>query len=149
MRKLIISAVILILFTITTKAQILTPVRWSYAAKKISKDEAMIFIKATIDDGWHVYSQFVKDGGPVKTTITFPASTSYSLIGSTVEPKPVTRYEKVFSMDVSFFEHEVVFQQKIKLKTGQANVTGTLEYMTCNDKQCLPPEDLQFSVPVK
>jgi hypothetical protein len=146
MKKFITSAVILLLFTVTTKAQILTPVHWSYGAKKLNKDEAVIFIKATIDDGWHVYSQFVKDGGPVKTTITFSASPAYTLIGKTIEPTPITRNEKVFSMNVSFFEHEVIFQQKVKLKAGKAMVKGTLEYMTCNDHQCLPPDDIDFSV---
>ena len=149
MKKFITLAAMLLLFTVTSRAQILTPVHWSYGAKKISKDEAVIFIKATIDDGWHVYSQYVKDGGPVKTTITFPASVAYSLIGKTIEPTPITRNEKVFSMDVSFFEHEVIFQQKIKLKAGATTVKGTLEYMTCNDHQCLPPDDIDFSVAVK
>jgi len=149
MKKLIIATVILFMFTLTTKAQVLTPVHWSYGAKKLNKDEAVVFIKATIDDGWHVYSQTVKDGGPVKTTITFPASPAYTLIGKTIEPTPITRNEKVFNMDVSFFEHEVIFQQKIKLKAGQAIVKGTLEYMTCNDHQCLPPDDVEFSVAVK
>jgi DsbC/DsbD-like thiol-disulfide interchange protein len=149
MKKLIIATVILFMFTLTTKAQVLTPVHWSYGAKKLNKDEAVVFIKATIDDGWHVYSQTVKEGGPIKTTITFPVSAAYTLIGKTIEPTPITRNEKVFSMDVSFFEHEVIFQQKIKLKAGQATVKGTLEYMTCNDHQCLPPEDVEFSVVVK
>ena len=149
MKKLIIATVILFMFILTTKAQVLTPVHWSYGAKKLNKDEAVVFIKATIDDGWHVYSQTVKDGGPVKTTITFPASPAYTLIGKTIEPTPITRNEKVFNMDVSFFEHEVIFQQKIKLKAGQAIVKGTLEYMTCNDHQCLPPDDIDFSIPVK
>jgi DsbC/DsbD-like thiol-disulfide interchange protein len=149
MKKLITLTVMLFLFTVATKAQVLTPVHWSYGAKKLSNNEAVVFIKATIDDGWHIYSQNVKDGGPVKTTITFPTSPSYTLIGKTIEPTPITRNEKVFNMDVSFFEHEVIFQQKIKLKAGQATVKGTLEYMTCNDHQCLPPEDLEFNVAVK
>jgi hypothetical protein len=148
MKKILIITAIL-LSGISLKAQILTPVHWSYAAKKINKNEAVVFMKATIDEGWHVYSQTVKEGGPVKTTFTFPASQAYTLIGKTTEPAPITKYEKAFSMDVSFFEHEAVFQQKVKLKTGQATVKGTLEYMTCNDRQCLPPEDLEFSIPVK
>jgi len=106
-------------------------------------------MKATIDDGWHLYSQTVKDGGPIKTAFTFPASKEYALVGKTIEPTPITRYEKAFSMNVSFFEHSVIFQQKIKLKAGQATVKGTLEYMTCNDEKCLPPEDLEFTVAVK
>ena len=135
--------------TVILKAQILTPVHWSYAAKRIGKNEAVVFMKATIDEGWHLYSQTVKEGGPVKTTFTFPLSKAYILVGKTAEPMPITRYEKVFSMDVSFFEREVIFQQKVKLKTGQITVKGTVEYMTCNDRQCLPPEDLAFSVAIK
>ena len=149
MKKFITTALVLSFIALTTRAQILTPVHWSYGAKKLNKNEAVIFIKATIDDGWHVYSQYVKDGGPIKTTFTFPASPEYTLVGKTIEPTPITRNEKVFKMDVSFFEKEVVFQQKIKLKAGQATVKGTLEYMTCNDHQCLPPDDIDFSIPVK
>ena len=52
-------------------------------------------------------------------------------------------------MNVSYFENSVVFQQKIKLKKAATTVKGKLEYMTCNDQKCLPPEDLDFSVDVK
>ncbi|WP_179412385.1 protein-disulfide reductase DsbD domain-containing protein [Mucilaginibacter sp. E4BP6] len=131
------------------KAQILTPVHWSYGAKRISKTEAVLFMKAIIDNGWHIYSQTVKDGGPIKTAFTFTPARGYSLIGNTAEPKPVTHFEKVFGMDVSYFENSVIFQQKIKLNADQVTVKGQLEYMTCNDKQCLPPEDLDFEVVVK
>jgi hypothetical protein len=150
MKKILFFALFLTTLTfLQSKAQILTPVHWSYGSKKISPTEAVVFLKATIDDGWHMYSQTVKDGGPVKTTITFTPSKDYSTIGTTVEPKPITRMEKVFSMEVGFFESSVVFQQKIKLKASQTIVKGTLEYMTCNDHQCLPPEDIEFSIPVK
>ena len=139
----------MLLFNLTTRAQILTPVHWSYAAKKISPTEAMVFLKAAIDDGWHVYSQTVKDGGPVKTTISFNPSKDYQTIGKTAEPKPTTRMEKVFGMEVGFFENSVIFQQKVMLKVKQTTVTGKLEYMTCNDEKCLPPEDIAFSILVK
>ncbi|MDB4925995.1 protein-disulfide reductase DsbD domain-containing protein [Mucilaginibacter sp.] len=149
MKKLLTALLLFIVFAIQGKAQILAPVTWSYAAKKTSTTEAVIFIKATIDDGWHVYSQFVKEGGPVKTTITFAPSKTYALIGSTIEPKPISRMEKVFNMEVGFFEHSVIFQQKIKLSAKQTIVKGKLEYMTCNDEKCLPPDDIDFSIPVK
>ena len=130
-------------------AQILKPVTWSYASKKTSPTEAVIFFKATIGEGWHLYSQHVKEGGPIKTSFHFPASKDYTLNGPTAEPKPITRVEPVFNMDVSFFENSVVFQQKIKLKKGQVIFKGSLEFMTCNDQQCLPPETKEFSIPVK
>jgi hypothetical protein len=141
--------IVLVLFAIQSQAQILQPVRWSYAAKKTSATEAVVFIKATIDEGWHVYSQFVKDGGPVKTTIDFTPSKAFTLVGKTIEPQPITRMEKVFGMEVGFFEKSVIFQQKIRLKAKQTTVSGKLEYMTCNDQKCLPPDDIEFSIPVK
>jgi hypothetical protein len=135
--------------TITAKSQILKKVTWSYAAKKTSKTEATVYFKATIDEGWHVYSQTVKEGGPIKTTFTFPASKEYTLVGKTIEPKPITKYEETFSMNVSYFEKSVVFSQKVKLTGAKAVVKGTIEFMTCDDKQCLPPEEVSFSIPVK
>jgi hypothetical protein len=149
MKKLVFACVITLLCAVKTQAQIVQPVTWSYASKKISPNEAVVFIKATIDDGWHIYSQFVKDGGPVKTTVTFKPSRSFTLTGKTIEPKPITKMEKVFNMEVGYFEKSVVFQQRIKLKSGQATVSGNLEYMTCNDQKCLPPADVAFSIPVK
>jgi DsbC/DsbD-like thiol-disulfide interchange protein len=147
--KTVIIASIMLLMMSAIKAQILTPVKWSYAAKRTGKNEAVVFLKATIDEGWHIYSQTVKDGGPVKTSFTFSPSTFHALVGNTIEPTPITRNEKVFNMDVSYFEKSVIFQQKISLKANQTIVKGALEYMTCNDKQCLPPEDIEFSIAVK
>jgi DsbC/DsbD-like thiol-disulfide interchange protein len=148
MKKLLI-LIVLMIAGISTYAQIETPVKWSYAAKKISSTEAVVFLRATIQDGWHIYSLDVKDGGPIKTSFTFDPSKEYSPEGKTTEPTPVTRYEKAFSMNVSFFEKTVTFQQKIKLKSANVSVVkGKLEYMTCNDQKCLPPEDLDFSIPL-
>lgn len=149
MKKFLLAAAVLLGAT-QAKAQILTPVHWSYAAKKTSATEAVVLIKATIDPGWHVYSQNVKDGGPVKTTFTFAPSKAYALVGKTQEPAPITRQEKVFNMEVSYFANSVIFQQKVKLAgPGPVTVKGSFEYMTCNDEKCLPPDEVTFAVPVK
>ncbi len=148
MKKLILTLVAVV-FSFATYAQIEKPVTWSYAAKKTSATEAVVYLKATIKDGWHLYSQFVKEGGPVKTTITFDKSSAYSLTGKTIEPKPITKHEDTFNMNVSYFEKSVVFQQKVKLKGKTATVKGKLEFMVCDDHQCLPPDEVAFSVMVK
>lgn len=148
--KKITLALSLVLFTIVGAfAQIEKPVTWSYAAKKISKTEAVVYLKASIDNSWHIYSQNVKSGGPVKTTFTFSPSKDFSLVGKTTEPKAIVKYEDTFKMNVSYFEGQVVFQQKIKLNKGVTAVKGKVEYMTCNDRKCLPPEEVEFSIPVK
>ena len=129
-------------------AQIEKPVTWSYAAKKVGKTEAVLYLKATIEDRWHIYSQNVKDGGPVKTTFTFSPSKDFSLIGKTAEPKAIVKFEDTFKMNVAYFEKSVIFQQKVKLNKGTTTVKGKVEYMVCNDRQCLPPEEVEFSIPV-
>ncbi|MDB5125977.1 protein-disulfide reductase DsbD domain-containing protein [Mucilaginibacter sp.] len=147
--KKILLVITALMITFGAKAQVESHVRWSYAAKKISATEAVVLIKATIDQGWHIYSQNVADGGPVKTSFTFTPSKEYALVGKTAEPKPISKYEKVFSMNVGYFENSVVFQQKVKLKsTKAAAVKGKLEFMTCNDQKCLPPDEVEFSIPL-
>lgn len=130
-------------------AQLEDPVTWSYVAKKTSPTEATVFIKASLEENWHIYSQTVKPGGPSKTIFTFAKSKDYTLVGGTVEPKPISKFEKVFNMNVPYFADEVVFQQKVKLNKGATTVKGKVEFMVCNDSKCLPPNEIEFSVPIK
>jgi DsbC/DsbD-like thiol-disulfide interchange protein len=147
MMKRILLLLTVLMISAGAYAQIETPVKWSYAAKKLNDSEAVIFLRATIQDGWHIYSQNLKEGGPIKTSFKFTPSKEYALIGTTSEPAPVTKYEDAFKMNVSYFEKSVTFQQKIRLKSSNVTaVKGQLEYMTCNDKKCLPPEDVDFTV---
>ena len=149
MKKTIILIACSFLLSMSAHSQILKPITWSYAAKKTSPTEAVVYIKASLEKGWHLYSQKVGEGGPVATSFHFPASKSYDIVGRTIEPKPIKKFEPVFLMEVSHFETSAVFQQKIKLKSKKAIVAGTVKFMVCNDKQCLPPTEVSFSVPVK
>ncbi len=70
-------------------------------------------------------------------------------MGKTIEPKAIAKFDKQFKMNIGFFENEVIFQQKVKLKSaGATNVKGKLEFMVCNDKKCLPPTEVEFVAPV-
>lgn len=147
--KKILAVTIALLISVGAFAQIENPVKWAYAAKRTSAADATLFVKATIQNGWHIYSQYVKEGGPIKTSFTFTPSKDYAAVGKTTEPKAVSKFDKQFAMNIGFFEKEVVFQQKIKVKTpGVTQVKGQLEFMVCNDKKCLPPETVDFVVPV-
>lgn len=147
MKKLLILAFITFLGT-AAFAQIEKPVKWQYAAKKINDKEAVILLKATVDKGWHIYSQKVTGDGPVPTSFTFTPSKEYTLVGKPAEPKGVTKFEKAFGINVTYLENTVIFQQKIKLNAPKTTVKGKLEYMVCNDFKCLPPDEVEFSVPV-
>lgn len=137
-----------LLFTLSASSQLINPIKWSYAAKRTSATSATIFIKATMEEGWHIYSQKATEGGPVKTTFTFAPGQMFQLEGHVAEPTPVTKFEKAFDMNVSYFEKEVIFQQKVKLNSGKTTIKGAVEYMVCSDRQCLPPQTAEFSIPV-
>lgn len=132
---------------IGVKAQLKKPVNWSYTANRISSTEAVIFLKATIDNGWHIYSAYQTGDGPIKTSFKFTPSKDYSLCGKIMETKPIKKYEEAFEIDIFYHERVVVFQQRIKLK-GTTVVKGKVSFMACTNEQCLPPEDVGFSIPV-
>ncbi|MGY4538901.1 DsbC/DsbD-like thiol-disulfide interchange protein [Mucilaginibacter sp. UYNi724] len=145
MKKAVL-AIVMFLYAIGAKAQMQNPVKWAYAAKRISATEAVVLLRATIDKGWHIYSQ--KSSAALKTSFVFNPSKEYTLVGKTMEPKAIVKFEPAIKASLSYFENSVVFQQKIKLRSANAKtVTGKLEYMACKT-QCLPPEEVEFTIPI-
>lgn len=146
MKRLII---FLLFISLSARAQIFDPVSWSYSSKKVSESEADLIIKATIEPGWHVYSQFIEEGGPIPTSFKFTPSKDYSLIGKVSEsPKAVSAFDKNFGIQIAWHEKEVIFTQRISLKSPKTNISGSLEFMVCNDERCLPPAEIEFNIPV-
>lgn len=127
-------------------AQLPDVIRWTYSVKKTSTSEALIYFKARIAKGWRIYSLHLPDGGPIKTKFAFKPSESCKLIGEPIEPTPLVRHYDVFHMDVSYFEDEVTFTQKVKFKDGKSNLAGMVTYMLESDKCCIAPEDFKFDI---
>jgi len=148
MKRSVILFVITMLLAMKGFCQMPDPVKWSYTAERTSKTEGIVYITAKLDKGWHLYSQFVKAGGPQPTKFRFEKSKVYDLVGNTIEPEPVVRLEPEFMMEVGFFETSVTFQQKVKLKGKRASVKGAVKFMVCNDNQCLPPEEVKFTIDI-
>ena len=150
MKKGVILILVLLSCVLGMSAQILKPVTWSFSNKQITDTEFELLLTAKIDNNWHIYSQFIGEGGPVATSFKFTHSPDYELIGKVTEsPKPQKVYEKAFEMEVAFFEKKAVFIQKVKLKPPFAKVNGSLKFMACNNTQCLPPEDISFAFELK
>lgn len=132
------------------QAQIERPVTWKFAAQPGAGGEATLTFTAAISGNWHIYSQFIEEGGPEPTSFKFTPSPDYELLGKVSEaPTPVKMFEKAFNMNIAYFPKRAVFSQKIRLKAAQATVKGTLTFMACNDEKCLPPDDLNFSIAVQ
>ncbi|MBS9766963.1 MAG: thioredoxin family protein [Flavobacteriaceae bacterium] len=130
-----------------TSAQIAEPVKWATQVEKISDTEYNLVSVATIDDGWHLYSQNIAEGGPVATTFTYDAKGGvFSTVGKTTEPKGHTVQDKAFNMEVTYFGEKAIFKQKVQFKEKPTlqNVNGTVEFMCCNDGQCLPPTEVDL-----
>jgi len=127
-------------------AQIEGHVTWAYGAKKTGATEAVVMLKATIDNRWHIYSTKMNTGAA--TAFKFTTSKQYAMVGKIAEPNPINRYDNSAKMNLLYFEKAVVFQQKIKLKAKAATVKGNLEYVACDDHKCLPPETFEFAIPV-
>jgi len=138
----------LIFISATAFGQIQKPVTWSYRAKKTGKNQAMLYLKANMNSNWHIYSLAIKSI-PAKTSFSFSSSKDFYLIGSPIEPKPIKKYDKNLKAELTYFEKEVVFTQKIKLNKNTAVVKGAVDFTVCNDKACLPAETIPFSIVVK
>ena len=133
----------------SAQAQIYDPVSWKFSVENVKGDEATLVLSATIQNGWYLYSQFIEEGGPIPTSFSFEKSDAYSLIGSVSEsPKAVPAFDAVFSMQIAKHKNKVDFKQKVKLKQAKVTVKGMLEFMTCDDRNCLPPEEVPFSINV-
>jgi thiol:disulfide interchange protein DsbD len=141
---------ITLLISTVSFSQILDPVEWSTSVEQVSETEYDLVIKATIEPKWHLYSQVLDEGGPIPTTFTFVESENYELVGTPTEDEGHSAPEPAFdNMMVKYFEGVATFKQRIKLtSTTNFNIEGEVEYMVCDDSQCLPPTyvDLSFNV---
>lgn len=138
-----------LLFSNITFSQV-NPVKWEYAAKKISEEEFEVTFTATVDNGWNIYSQHTDPSGPVPTSFNFEENTNLEFIGETVETgKKKEAFDELFGVQVIKFGGVVTFTQKVKSMGGGNSVTGYLEYMSCDDEKCLPPKDIDFEILLK
>ncbi|UKM66081.1 thioredoxin family protein [Flavobacteriaceae bacterium GSB9] len=127
------------------QAQILEPVKWSTAVNKISDSNYQLVVTATIDSGWHLYSQNVPEGGPIPTTFSFNTyENSVKLIGKTSEEEGHTVDDPVFEMKIKYFENTTVFKQNIEINEKIESIKGTVEFMACDDTRCLQPTEAEL-----
>ncbi|MFB5945543.1 protein-disulfide reductase DsbD family protein [Albibacterium profundi] len=148
MKKFLVSLVFSLL-SLSSIAQIYDPVDWKFSVRDIEGNEATLVITAHIEPGWHVYSQFIDEGGPIPTSFRFDPDDGYELKGTVSEsPKAISAFDPNFNMQIAWHKTRVDFRQKVKLNEPVMTINGTLEFMTCNDTNCLPPEEVPFSIDI-
>ena len=147
MKKTFFLSCLLMVVSLTAAfAQIQDPVQFKTELKKISETEAQIIFTGTIDAGWHVYSTDLPEGGPISATFNTDKMEGMELDGKlTPQGKEIENYDKMFEMNVRYFEDKATFVQKLKITAANYFIEGYLQYGSCNDENCLPPTDVEFS----
>ncbi len=137
----------MVLFAICqSQAQIFDPVDWEFGSKALEDGSYELTFTATLDDGWYIYSQNIDEGGPIPTSFEFDDHKANGDI--TENGDMIEKFDNMFEMQVRKYSKTVSFVANVKAKAGDT-VTGYLTYMTCDDKRCLPPEDVDFEFTIE
>ena len=143
MKKLIFTLLVLMVLQVSY-GQILNPARFSYTAIKKGANQYEVHIKSILEPKWHIYSVTNPEGGAEATVVKLD---KVKTVGKVREHgKMKTVYDKEFKMNQKFFENTVDFVQTISVSKGDKKVAGSITYMVCNDRQCLPPKEVPFEI---
>ena len=148
MRKNLKNLLILPAIFFVTLIHAQDPVTWNFSAKKVAVKTYEIHMTASVESPWSIYSQSTPEGGPLPTSFSFSKNPLISLVGQVKEIGAIEKkYEEIFEVDVLYYKDKVDFIQTVKLKSNiKTNITGKLEFMACNDEQCLPPAEVPFTI---
>ena len=138
-----------LLVVVIASAQNLNPVSWSFSSKKISDNVYELQIVASIQQGWHVYSQNQpKDAIAQPTLFAFNKNPLLQFDGNVKEVGNLEKFkDKELDISANQYSNKVTFIQRVKLRgKAKTNVTGKLTFQTCNDEKCLPAKTINLSI---
>jgi len=141
----IVISLLAVIFSISVRGQIVDPVHFTSQLKMLEGDEAEIIFSATVDPGWHVYSTDMGNDGPISATFNAVKMDGVETVGK-LKPRGnvVKQFDKMFDMELRFFEHKATFVQKIRFTKPQYTIECFLEYGACNDEMCMPPSQVEL-----
>lgn len=143
-------AFLVISFTSQLQAQILEPAKWSNKVEKVSETEVNLIFEARIDAGWHIYSQFTPENGPLPLEIEFikEGNADYEVIGKATESKTKRQYSDIFEVDEVFFSDYLKLTQRVRiLKPGLKEIRAKVSYQVCLDKCINAEKKFTFDLP--
>ena len=141
------SALLLFVFVLTSAAataQFANPISWSFSSEHVAGDEFDLIATSRAEDGFSIYSQFTPEGGPIPTSFSWAAGDHYELVGNTEESGHLKQgMDELFGVEVHKFlsDEPVTWTQRVRVKDYGTPVELTVEWMCCDDEQCLPPTD--------
>ena len=143
--KRILSTTCLLLLGLSIFAQMVNPVHFTSQLKTLEGNEAEIEFRASIDAGWHVYSTQLGSDGPISASFNIVKMEGAEVVGKLqARGKEIKQYDKMFEMELRYFEQAVTFVQKIRFTKPAYDIDCYLEYGACSDQSCLPPSEVEF-----
>jgi hypothetical protein len=138
----------LVMAGLAVTAQSSKAVHWTFTSKKLADKVYEVHMTAMIDGNYHMYSQNVGVDGPIPTSFKITTNPLVMMDGKIKEVgKLIQKKEEVWGGDVRYYEKNVEFVQVVKLKGNvKTNLAGSVEFMVCDDSQCLPPATVDFKV---
>lgn len=129
----------------------IAPVKWATAVEKLSDTEYNLIYKATIQDHWHLYSQTLPAGAAVPTEFIYSEDDlgkTFDLVDKKAkESKSITKFDKIFQQEMTFFDKSATFTQKIKLLQPATVINSEVSFQACDDEKCIfESEVLQFDL---
>ena len=130
---------ILFLFGILyLQAQFEEPVVWESSLEQLSEERFLLKFEAKIKPKWHLYSQFSNPEGAIPTEFVFDDLNGYQLIGTVEEGESITEFDKVFEMDLTYFNDKASFQQEIQITSSDlTQIKVEINYQACDDELCI------------
>ena len=135
----------LTVFAVAAQAQMQDPVHFTVSQKQVSPTEVDVIFTGKIDAGWHVYSTGLPADGPISASMNTDLVEGAKADGKLkAQGKEISSFDKLFDMNLRYFEHNVTFVQRFKITDKTYHIKGFLEYGACNDQSCLPPTQVDF-----
>lgn len=123
------------------------PVLWKILIDSSSGNVRHVTFDASVSPGWHLYSQYIEEGGPIPTSFSF-SENLFVAIGKPIENgKRETFHDEIYGMNVSWYSERATFVQTIEIEKTISSISGFIEYMACNGEVCVPSKK-SFSISV-
>ena len=149
LKRAIFYAVTWLLPAFSANAQIYDPVTWDFNYEKKSENNYELVFTAVIEKGSHIYAMEIPEGGPIPTSFVFNTPTGFTLDGKTYEvTKPEELFDEAFGFKIKSFSDKAEFRQKITSTSTSFDVSGMVNFMSCNNTTCSPPKDVEFIIKI-
>ena len=121
-------------------------VSWDTEWEELGDAQYKLIFNASIEEGWHIFSQYSPEGGSQPAFFEFIETEAYQRIGPVIEPTPEAYYNDVFEITEQIFTEKVRFEQVVEVYDLTKPIEITLYYQVCKELCISASEDFIFQI---